>query len=48
MTWPYDGALCAPGDIRARLEALVDPWQRLRVRMVWLFSNYMQGSAGSR
>ncbi len=36
MTWPHDGPPCAPSDICARIEALVDPWARLRVRWIWL------------
>ncbi len=44
MTWPHDGPPCpGPGPaLVARIDRLVCPWQRLRVRTQWLFGAWMK------
>lgn len=51
MTWPRDGApLDSIWDVRARLDALIDPMRRLRIQAQWLLSGYKRrrGSAAGR
>ena len=47
MRFPRDGKPCPSSGpaLLARIEALVDPWQRLRVRAIWIFSGYMRPRA---
>jgi hypothetical protein len=42
VTWPGDGPPCAPADIRDRIDRLIDPRQKLRVRTIWTFSRYFR------
>ncbi len=40
MRWPHDGAWPCPDTgpaLLARIARLIDPWQSLRVRLLWLY-----------
>jgi hypothetical protein len=42
MTWPGDGPPCEPRDIRERIDRLIDPHAKLRVRTIWTFQHYFR------